>query len=67
MSTTFEQRAEDRLKAVWETHHVGEVGVLGPVVFIDEAGGSVKLGGEQPRAVLAYLALHARRVVAVLS
>lgn len=53
------------VRASRDTAVVAEVGVLGPVVFVDHERRSVKLGGEKPRAVLAYLAIHAGRVVAV--
>jgi DNA-binding SARP family transcriptional activator/predicted ATPase len=46
---------------------VAVLGVLGPVELHDDAGGTIKLGGEKPRAVLAYLALHVGRTVSVSS
>lgn len=43
------------------------LGVLGPVELRDDAGGMIKLGGEKPRAVLAFLGLHVGGTVSVTS
>ncbi len=41
--------------------------MLGPVELHDDTGGTIKLGGEKPRAVLAFLGLNVGRTVAVSS
>ena len=79
LRTTFDEGSEEPLKGprasrpndpvsgTRDDERVAALDVLGPVELHDDAGGTIKLGGEKPRAVLAFLGIHVGRTVSVSS
>ena len=53
------------MAASWDDVRVVALGLLGTVELCDDAGVPIKVGGEKPRAILAFLGLHVARTVSV--